>query len=94
MLLRNRADPNSSCGGDYPTPLHWAAMSGCNEVIKLLVERGSYVNMKDSSFQITPLYAAVEKGVLECVNFLLFIVLILMKKGGECHFIVQSRIGS
>src|SRR5262249_20283252 len=37
------------------TGLHWAALEGQADTVKLLLERGALVNVKDESFDGTPL---------------------------------------
>jgi len=51
------------------TPLHSAATSGHEIILKALLEYGANVNAKDNSRR-TPLHCAVEEGNLQVVKFL------------------------
>ncbi len=47
ILLSHGADVNSSTDGCLRTPLHFAAGDGCDEVLELFLEAGSYPDIKD-----------------------------------------------
>ncbi|OWF44955.1 myotrophin-like [Mizuhopecten yessoensis] len=51
-------------------PLHFAADYGQVEVLKLLLEKGADVNVKDK-YDITPILAAIYEDHVECVKILL-----------------------
>jgi hypothetical protein len=57
MLLDAGEDPNRynppRCHG-HATPLHQAALAGHEEAVRLLVERGARLDMKDIMWQATP----------------------------------------
>jgi ankyrin repeat protein len=55
---------------DGQTPLHWAAMFGYLEIVKLLLEHATDKNRADMDGK-TPLHLAVEEGNLETVKLLL-----------------------
>ncbi|HZD30216.1 MAG TPA: ankyrin repeat domain-containing protein [Candidatus Angelobacter sp.] len=57
LLLDAGEDPNRynpPGGHSHTTPLHQAALGGYEEVVRLLVERGARLNMKDILFHGTP----------------------------------------
>jgi len=57
LLLDSGEDPNryNPVGGhSHATPLHQAAGAGHEEVVRLLVERGARLDMKDILWQATP----------------------------------------
>lgn len=53
------------------TPLLAAVSRGQLETVKLLVERGASLSLRDDTFRLTPLGVAALFGVTEIVNFLL-----------------------
>ncbi|CAE7203548.1 XBOS33 [Symbiodinium necroappetens] len=57
LLLRSRADANFSTLGSQVAPLHMAAFDGSVEMMKLLLNRGADVNVRDRHGQ-TPLFFA------------------------------------
>jgi hypothetical protein len=65
LLLDVGEDPNryNPVGGhSHTTPLHQAALGGHQEVVRLLVERGARLDMKDILFQGTPADWAKHNG--------------------------------
>jgi len=56
----NRYNPKGNHG--HSTPLHQAALSGHEEVVRLLVARGARVDMKDTIYESTPLGWALYAG--------------------------------
>jgi hypothetical protein len=65
LLLGAGADPNrySPVGAhSHATPLHQAAYSGQEQVVRLLVERGARTDIKDLHFDSTPLGWAEHSG--------------------------------
>ncbi|MBU0755172.1 MAG: ankyrin repeat domain-containing protein, partial [Planctomycetes bacterium] len=67
-LLKRRRDPDDRThGGD--TPLHLAVKNGHPEIVKLLIDHGADLNVKDmSDLKETPLLKAVDvnhKGIVE-----------------------------
>ncbi len=53
------------------TPLHWAALNGCLDLAKLLVNRGAGINEPDVRFTgLTPMEIARLMGYRELVQFL------------------------
>jgi len=69
LLLENGANIDSRCSSQKRTALQYAAMNGCLEIVKLLLEHKADVNMDTSSR--TALQAASEGGHLEAVKLLL-----------------------
>lgn len=62
LLLDARVDPNrfNPAGfHEHATPLHQAVWAGSDEVIRLLVERGARLDVKDKIYEGTPLDWAV-----------------------------------
>lgn len=68
-LLANKADPNSTNDSGW-TPLHWAAMSGDNDIIALLVAANANANVAEHSGGKTPLHLGAIFGHLETVKLL------------------------
>jgi ankyrin repeat protein len=60
QLLAEGADVNEKGGPNASTPLHEAADSGCQEMVRLLVEQGADVSVKDTD-GATPLHAVCNK---------------------------------
>ena len=69
LLLDAGEDPNRynpEGNHSHSTPLHQAALAGHEAVVRLLVERGARLDMKDSIYQGTPLGWAMhaeQKGI-------------------------------
>ncbi len=65
LLLDAGEDPNRYNPDGYhshATPLHQAVMAGHDAVVRLLVERGARLDIKDTIFQGTPLGWAIYAG--------------------------------
>ena len=54
----------------HSTPLHQAVLAGHDEVVKLLVERGARLDLKDEIYQSTPLGWAEYGGQKEIAEYL------------------------
>ena len=71
ILLRNRANPNSSSQNDYQVfPLHSALSNNQNNIAKMLIEAGAEVNVLQSS-RISPLHLAAQEGNIDLIIVLL-----------------------
>jgi ankyrin repeat protein len=73
MLLDAGEDPNryNPIGGhSHTTPLHQAAGSGYTEIVRLLVERGARLDIKDILWQATPADWAQYGGLKEIESYL------------------------
>jgi ankyrin repeat protein len=72
LISDKRVNINSKNHWDF-TPLHFAARSGCLEVVKLLVENGANLEAKSSTYYNTntPLSLAIVNGYLNVANFLI-----------------------
>ena len=64
----NRNNPEGMHSG--ATPLHHAAFHGHRQVVELLVDRGARLDLKDSTYQGTPLGWAEHAGQREIADFL------------------------
>ncbi len=65
LLLDAGEDPNRyNPDGNHAhsTPLHQAALAGHTAVVRLLVERGARLDIKDTIYQGTPLGWAIHAG--------------------------------
>jgi hypothetical protein len=74
LLLDAGGDPsayNPVGTHSHSTPLHQAALAGHLEVVRLLVERGARLDLKDTLFQGTPLGWAQHAGNKEIEEYLL-----------------------
>jgi ankyrin repeat protein len=79
LLLDAGEDPdryNPVGGHSHSTPLHQAAAAGHDELVRLLVERGASLDLKDTLWQATPADWARHEGRTEIEAY-------LRKKGGE-----------
>src|SRR5262249_48781372 len=73
LLLDAGEDPNRyNLEGNHAhsTPLHQAALAGHEAVVRLLVERGARLDIKDTIYQSTPLGWAVYAGQTEIEKYL------------------------
>jgi len=73
LLLDAGEDPdhyNPVGGHSHSTPLHQAAAGGYNEIVRLLVERGARLDMKDVLWHGTPADWAHHEGKLEIEAYL------------------------
>jgi len=73
LLLDTGVDPNRyNPEGTYAhsTPLHQAALAGHEAVVRLLVERGARLDIKDTVWQGTPLEWAVHGGQAQVAEYL------------------------
>jgi ankyrin repeat protein len=68
-LVDNGADVNKA-NITNNTPLHWAAVSGDEDIIQLLLEKGAKINKTNDDGE-TPLLAATEEENIEAVQLLL-----------------------
>lgn len=64
----NRYNPEGNHG--HSTPLHQAVLSGHDAVVRLLVERGARLDIKDTIYQGTPLGWAIYGGGKEIAEYL------------------------
>jgi len=65
LLLDAGEDPNRynpDGNHSHSTPLHQAGLAGHEAVVRLLVERGARLDIKDTIFQATPLGWAIHAG--------------------------------
>jgi ankyrin repeat protein len=73
LLLDAGEDPSrynpADCHG-HATPLHQAALTGHEAVVRLLVERGANLNIKDTIHQSTPLGWAEHGGCADIAAYL------------------------
>jgi ankyrin repeat protein len=70
-LLASGADPNDH-GRDHFAAVHAAAAKGNTRIAKALLRAGADINLRDKHLQErTPLFYAVEWGLLEMVQFIL-----------------------
>ena len=73
LLLDAGVDPNRynpSGFHSHATPLHQAVWSGADEVVRLLVERGARLDIKDTLYEGTPLAWALHGNRAEAAKFL------------------------
>jgi ankyrin repeat protein len=73
LLLDAGEDPNRynpEGGHAHSTPLHQAVLAGHDAVVRLLVERGSRLDIKDTIHQSTPLGWAIYAGHVEIEKYL------------------------
>ncbi|KAI7860490.1 hypothetical protein BDC45DRAFT_103507 [Circinella umbellata] len=70
MLARDRDDLDVPDKYNSWTPLFWAASDGHEECVRILIDAGCKVNMKDE-YGKTALYYAAWEGQMECVQLLI-----------------------
>jgi hypothetical protein len=73
LLLDEGVDPNRYIppgGHSHSTPLHQAALTGRAKVVRLLVERGARLDLKDVLWHATPADWAKHEGKTEIEEFL------------------------
>jgi ankyrin repeat protein len=73
LLLDAGVDPNRynpEGFHSHGTPLHHAAGAGHDAVVRLLVERGARLDIKDTIYQATPLGWAMHAGQTKIQNYL------------------------
>lgn len=68
VALNKGADPNSSSG--RRSVLTQASMKGYLNIVKILVENGAAVNLKDD-YDVTAIYKAAEQGHLDIIKYLI-----------------------
>ena len=84
ILLRNRANPNSSSQNGYQVfPIHSALSSGQDNIAKLLIEAGAEVNVLQSS-RISPLHLAAQQGNID-------LIILLLEQGA--HIGIRNDLG-
>jgi ankyrin repeat protein len=73
LLLDAGEDPNryNPAGAHaHSTPLHQAALAGHEDTVRLMVERGARIDIRDKVYQATPLGWAMHGGRTEMENLL------------------------
>jgi hypothetical protein len=73
LLLDAGEDPNRynpDGNHSHSTPLHQAALAGHDAVVRLLVERGARLDIKDKIYESTPLGWAMHAGQSEIEKYL------------------------
>jgi ankyrin repeat protein len=73
LLLDAGEDPsryNPDGNHSHSTPLHQAVLAGHDAVVRLLVERGARLDIKDTVYQSTPLGWAMYAGQTEIEKYL------------------------
>jgi ankyrin repeat protein len=73
VLLDAGGDPNRHNPGGFhahSTPLHQAALAGQLAVVRLLVERGARLDIRDTIYRSTPLGWALHAGRTEIADYL------------------------
>ncbi|MGH6804872.1 MAG: ankyrin repeat domain-containing protein, partial [Methyloceanibacter sp.] len=73
LLLDAGEDPsryNPDGNHSHSTPLHQAVLAGHDAVVRLLVERGARLDIKDTIYQGTPLGWAIYAGQIEIEKYL------------------------
>jgi ankyrin repeat protein len=73
LLLDAGEDPsryNPEGNHSHSTPLHQSVLAGHHAVVRLLVERGAALDIKDRIYQSTPLGWAIYAKQTEIVNYL------------------------
>ena len=70
QLLADGANPNQQDNIKRCTPLHWAAINGHTECVRLLLSAPRIDINKASNNGVTPLYSAEIKGHTECANLI------------------------
>ena len=73
LLLEAGEDPNryNPAGNHaHSTPMHQASLAGHDAVVRLLVERGARLDIKDTIYQGTPLGWALHGGRTEIAEYL------------------------
>ncbi|MBI3695004.1 MAG: ankyrin repeat domain-containing protein [Acidobacteria bacterium] len=73
LLLDAGEDPsryNPDGNHSHSTPLHQAILAGHDAVVRLLVERGARLDVKDTIYQGTPLGWAMYAGQTEIEKYL------------------------
>ena len=73
LLLDAGEDPNRynpDGNHSHSTPLHQAVIAGHDAVVRLLVERGAGLDIKDTIYQSTPLGWAIYSGQTEIEKYL------------------------
>ncbi len=73
LLLDAGEDPNRynpDGHHSHSTPLHQAALAGHDAVVRLLVERGARLDIKDTVYESTPLGWALHGGKTEIASYL------------------------
>jgi ankyrin repeat protein len=73
LLLDAGEDPNRynpDGNHSHSTPVHQAVLAGHEEVVRLLVERGTRLDIKDAIYQGTPLRWAIYAGKTEIEKYL------------------------
>jgi ankyrin repeat protein len=71
FLKKNPELANAVAANDGWSALQWAAHQERNNVIKLLIEKGAKVDIRDKNNGVTPLYWAARKGHIDTAKILI-----------------------
>jgi ankyrin repeat protein len=82
-LLRLNADPNTA-DNKGRSALHYACITGCGPMTRLLLHYKSKPNLWDNQYTVTPLHYAALAGSPDCIN-------LLMRNGAQPNAGIEKR---